>query len=172
MWNLFRWHSRSYLTYLICKSYALYYLIISTFIYILIFGILLGCSWESWQIIFVSCFLYFTFLCYVTVIWIYLVYTRLKTTCKKHILIKKSHSRNNVNFKKKKKKRNTNSEFLQKPWNVFSFDLNWFQFPKQKIMSRHCLLNWDVYMTALQLCKLLSEPLERLWQQQQEQQQQ
>lgn len=104
MWNLFRWHSRSYLTYLICKSYELYYLIISTFIYILIFGILLGWSWESWQIIFVSCFLYFTFLCYVTVIWIYLVYTRLKTTCKKHILIKKSHSRNNLNFKKRRRK--------------------------------------------------------------------
>lgn len=104
MWNLFRWHSRSYLIYLICKSYALYYLIISTFIYILIFGILLGWSWESWQIIFVSCFLYFTFLCYVTVIWIYLVYTRLKTTCKKHILIKKSHSRNNLNFKKRRRK--------------------------------------------------------------------
>lgn len=104
MWNLFRWHSRSYLTYLICQSYALYYLIISTFIYILIFGILLGWSWESWQIIFVSCFLYFTFLCYVTVIWIYLVYTRLKTTCKKHILIKKSHSRNNLNFKKRRRK--------------------------------------------------------------------
>lgn len=39
-------------------------------------------------------------------------------------------------------------------------------------MSRHFLLNWDVYMTALQLCKLLSEPLERLWQQQQQQQKQ
>lgn len=109
-------HSRSYLTYLICKSYALYYLIISTFIYILIFGILLGWSWESWQIIFVSCFLYFTFVCYVTIIWIYLVYTRLKTTCKKHILIKKSHSRNNLNLKKKK--RNTNSEFT---WLLYSY---------------------------------------------------
>lgn len=110
-------HSRSYLTYLTCKSYALYYLIISTFIYILIFGILLGWSWESWQIIFVSCFLYFTFVCYVTIIWIYLVYTRLKTTCKKHILIKKSHSRNNLNLKKKKK-RNTNSEFT---WLLYSY---------------------------------------------------